>query len=543
MPLFKIDDLKLWTGGEWFGLADKKPEIRAFSVDSRNMPPSAAFVALKAKRDGHDFIEDAVKNGAKAVIAERQVENCPVPVLVVKDTLKALQTVAKFHRLRFDSPVVGITGSCGKTSTKEFLAKLAAWKNPFASEKNFNNEIGVALSLTGIDLKQNQCAIIEAGVSKPGDMEVLAEMIEPDLCIVTNVGLAHLEGFKDIRAVAAEKAVLPEHAMQGGWCLIPHELTSWKAFETLACKKAVLAPVDAGDVKADLVFRYAIFNSENGAKSLELSIEGGNEYCFSLPELSDGTTMDLALAIAAALMLGTREEQIAARTEALSALPFRGSIVRTDTSAYYLDCYNASPTSMKDALAHFAKVCADFQDKLYVLGEMAELGLASLRHHKDIAKFVPFSETSRVCLVGGHSQDYKSGLIENGWPEDRIITVEGTEELSRIISNFDGAVFVKGSRVCRLEEALPPSVIDAANGISSPQAQEDEEADSALQAPAEPVITDLGERPDMEDDRKMDDEEAEDPEQHAQILPESDEFDDDQPENFETDSDDERENI
>ncbi len=540
MPLFKIDDMQLWTGGKWFGLSDKKPEIRAFSTDSRNMPPYAAFVALKAARDGHDFIDDAVKNGAKAVIASRQIENCPVPVLVVQDTLKAFQTIAKFHRLRFDHPVVGITGSCGKTSTKEFLANLVAWKNPLASEKNFNNEIGVALSLTAIDTKQNQCAIIEAGVSKPGDMEVLAKMIEPDLAIVTNVALAHLEGFKDIRAVAAEKAVLPAHAMAGGWCLMPHELISWKAFENLTCKKAVLAPVDAGEVKADLVFRYAVSESENnGSRNLELSIEGGDEYCFALPELSEGTTLDLILAISAALMLGTREEQIAMRTESIRPLPMRGSIVRTENCAYYLDCYNASPTSMKDALSHFADACADFQDKLYVLGEMAELGLASLRHHKDIAKFVPYSETSRICLVGSRSQDYKSGLLENGWPEDRIRIIENLQELADIISNFSGAIFVKGSRICRLEEALPQSVIDAANGV---EAQEPE-ADSLPIEDSGPLITDLGERPEIEDDRKMDDDDSEDLDQHAQILPESDEFEDDQPDNASSDSDDERENI
>ncbi|MFR6031878.1 MAG: Mur ligase family protein [Bacilli bacterium] len=133
-----------------------------------------------------------------------------VPVLVVNDTLKALQRIAKLHRLRFENPVVGITGSCGKTSTKEMLAKLASWKNPLATKGNLNNQLGVPLTLTQIDLRQNQLAIVEAGVSAPGQMKELAEMIEPDIAIITNVGLAHLEGFSEVGNVAKERRLSPQ---------------------------------------------------------------------------------------------------------------------------------------------------------------------------------------------------------------------------------------------------------------------------------------------------------------------------------------------
>lgn len=170
----------------------RKTDIRGFSADSRKMEKDFAFVALKGERDGCDFAESAVENGASAVIAERPLD-LPVPVLVVKDALKAFQSIAKFHRLRFENPVVGITGSCGKTSTKEMLARLVAWKNPLVTEKNFNNEIGVPLTVTKIDLRQNQCAIVEAGVAAPGQMRELAEIISPDIAIITNVGCRTLK--------------------------------------------------------------------------------------------------------------------------------------------------------------------------------------------------------------------------------------------------------------------------------------------------------------------------------------------------------------
>lgn len=179
MPFFKADDLQAWTGGKWSKLdPSRKPEIRGFSNDSRNIGKDFAFVAIKAERDGHDFAADAAANGATAIIAERELD-VEIPTLVVKDSLKAFQRIAKMHRLRFEHPVVGITGSCGKTSTKEMLAKLTAWKNPLITEKNFNNEIGVPLTLTRIDLRQNQLAIVEAGVGAPDQMRELAAMIEP----------------------------------------------------------------------------------------------------------------------------------------------------------------------------------------------------------------------------------------------------------------------------------------------------------------------------------------------------------------------------
>ena len=307
MPFYKFDDLKLWTGGEWKMPSDsaKKTDIRGFSTDSRNMEKDFAFVALKGARDGCDFAQDAVNNGASAVIADRPLD-ISVPVLVVSDALKALQTIAKFHRLRFENPVVGITGSCGKTSTKEMLARLVAWKNPLVTQKNYNNEIGVPLTVTKIDLRQNQCAIIEAGVGGPGQMKELAEIISPDIAIITNVGLAHLEKFGEISNVAKEKAILSAHVSNGGWCLMHSNLLSWKSFEELKCRKAVVVKSDAPDVKADLVFRYSL--SECGENiGIDMCIEGGNEYFFEVGKMTQGMVENSLLAIAAALMLGTKE--------------------------------------------------------------------------------------------------------------------------------------------------------------------------------------------------------------------------------------------
>ena len=488
MPFFKTDDIRAWTGGKWFNLSDKKPDIRGFGADSRTIERDFAFVALKGERDGCDFAANAVENGASAVIADREME-VGVPVLVVADPLKALQRIAKMHRLRFENPVVAITGSCGKTTTKEMLAKLLAWKNPLFTEKNFNNEIGVPLTLTRIDMRQNQLAIIEAGVGAPNQMRELADMIEPDIAIVTNVGLTHLERFKEVSAVAKEKAVLPARVSENGWCVVHQNLLSWKAFDELPCKKAVLASADAPECKADLVFRYSLDNSAPEIVAIDMCIEGGDEFYFEAPKMSAGMIEDLLLAIAASLMLGAKEEQLATKIETLKPLPMRGGIIATDAAKFYVDCYNASPTSMRDALNNFMSVAAGSK-KLFVLGTMAELGLATLRHHKEVGANLPKEESNRAILVGANSDIYKAAMIENGWTEDDIEVFETAAQAKASVEKFEGGfVFVKGSRICALENALPDAVLAQVKGCDDEIETEDENCDPAVEEDEHPTET------------------------------------------------------
>ncbi len=528
MPFFKSDDISLWTGGTWHNLnQEQKPDIHGFSADSRKMPENFAFVALKGERDGHDFAQSAVENGATAIIAERPLE-VSVPVLVVKNSLKALQTIAKFHRLRFDNPVVAITGSCGKTSTKEMLAALCAWRNPAITEKNYNNELGVPLTLTSIDIRQNQLAIVEAGVSAPDQMKELAEIIEPDISIITNVGLTHLEGFKEVSNVAKEKAVLPTYAAEDGWCLMHRNMLSWKAFDELKCKKAVVATADAPEFKADLVFRYSFTQSiQEGYVGIDMCVEGGDEFYFEIPEMTAGMQENAVLAIAAALMLGAREEQLATKTETLSPLPMRGSVVEGEKAKFYVDCYNASPTSMKDALAHFEKIAKYAPARMYVLGSMAELGLANHRHHKEIGAHLPYQEGDKVIAIGASAEIYKAGLLEGGWNEADVSVFATPEEAKEALGNFEGFVFVKGSRRCELEKSLPDEISEKLFNTPTPKEEEDE-------------IEDIVENTESEDDCEIELEEIEfDDEEDIDSEDDVENFDNED----EDDDEDEREKI
>ena len=220
--------------------------------------------------------------------------------------------------------------------------------------------------------------------------------------------------------------------------------------------------------------------------AIDMCIEGCEEYYFEAPDFSRGMLENLLLAIATALMLGANEERIQSRIETLKPVPMRGSIVETQKAKYYLDCYNASPTSMRDALAHFAEISADAPHKLYVLGTMAELGLAAHRHHREIGMNIPAEETSRAILVGANADVYKSGMLEKGWDEARIEIFQNAADAKASVENFeDGFVFVKGSRVCELEKALPDDVLaeSAKPAEKSEQVQDPEEEEEESSQP------------------------------------------------------------
>jgi len=457
MPFYKTQDLSLWTTGTWYNLDKKNIEIKGFSIDSRKIEKNTVFVALVDKRDGHDFAKDAIEKGASAVIASKQIEGLNAPLLLVKDTLVALQTIAKMHRLRLDYPVIGITGSCGKTSTKELLAKLLSFRNPSYSQENFNNEIGVALSLTNADVRTNKAAIIEAGVAGPNQMEVLAKIIEPDISIITNVSSAHIEKFGDVSAVAREKAILPEHAYEDGYCIMHGNLLSWKSFDELPCKKAVAIPMNALEMRADLLFKYDLKFEEETCK-IELCLEGGREYYFECKILSQGMAENAILAIICALMLGASEEQISKNLESYELPQMRGTSLVGLKSTFHVDCYNANPSSMKDSLSFFLRKSNDEKPRLFVLGSMAELGIASLRYHKDIGSSLPYRVGDKAILVGDNASIYKEAMLESGWSEDAIKTYEKSSLAKGDLSEFEGHVFVKGSRVFELEKSLPDDI-------------------------------------------------------------------------------------
>jgi UDP-N-acetylmuramoyl-tripeptide--D-alanyl-D-alanine ligase len=428
-------------------------------VDSRRLEPGQAFVALKTeRRDGHDFLGDALLSGACAAVVARPVPAVGLAQLVVADPLAALQAVARRHRMGFRGTVVGITGSAGKTSTKEILALLLGGEESgvLATEANLNNQIGVALTICRLDPSRHRLAVIEAGISAPGEMRPLASIIEPDIALVTLVGPAHLAELGGLEGVAREKAVLAASVRSGGVCIYPSSCEAYAAFQGLASSGSVVveAVADLG-ASAQAAGRIPFTVSHSGEHTTVAVAYGPPPpVVATLGRVTDGMAQNAAMAICAALRIGVPRDEIRRRLLSWRSSPLRGEWRVSEGRRLYLDCYNANPASMADALAAFNAVAPRGEPRLLVLGCMEELGSEAERYHVELGRSLRLRSGDRVAAIGSLAGAIRQGAIEAGNRADQIEVAESVGPLSARLSAFRGSVFVKGSRRHELEKAF-----------------------------------------------------------------------------------------
>ncbi len=457
MPAFDPGALAAWTGGSWSVQPSDSPT--GFSADSRHLARGHAFVALKTdRRDGHDFLGAALASGASAAIVAHRVPGVALPQLVVRDPLVALQAVAREHRRSFGGDVVAVTGSAGKTSTKEMVALLLGGEGAgvLATEGNLNNQIGVALTLTRLDPKLHRFAVVEAGISAPGEMAVLAAMIEPDVVIVTLVGPAHLADLGGLDGVAREKAALAGTLRPGGLCIFPRSCEGYPAFARLRRDDClVLDPADGMDGRGVPTGRslFAVSHS-GGATEISVAFGGLPRVDAVLPRVTDGMAQNAALGICAALRLGVPGEQIAPRLRAWRPSPLRGEWKNSGGMHLFLDCYNANPASMADALGVFTAVAPPEEPRFFVIGCMEELGASALRYHVELGRTLPLRPGDRALVMGALAGAVREGALGGGCDEGQIEVAGSVQVISERLAGFQGSVFVKGSRRHELEKAF-----------------------------------------------------------------------------------------
>jgi UDP-N-acetylmuramoyl-tripeptide--D-alanyl-D-alanine ligase len=455
MPLFAPDNVAAWAAGSW----SRKPEspITGFSVDSRRLGKGICFVALKtARRDGHDFLGEAQKAGASAAIVSKANPEVSLPQLVVRDPLTALQSIAREHRRGFKGPVVGITGSAGKTSTKELLALELGREagDVLATEGNLNNHIGVALTLCRLEPKTHLFAVVEAGISSPGEMEVLAGMIEPDLVIVTLIGPAHLEELGGLEAVATEKAVLAKAVRKNGICIFPSACADYAAFKSIPAARSLVleetAAAPSGSNEGRMIYRI---HHEGDRTSVTLETQG-QPSVMTLRRTTDGMARNVALSVCAALRLGIGLADIQRRLVGWRPSQLRGEWASFEGQRVYLDCYNANPASMSDALATFVAVAPADEPRLLLIGCMEELGADSERYHVELGRSLRLRKGDQLVAIGNLAGAIRLGAIEAGNESSQIEIAPTVGTFSARLSAFRGSVFVKGSRRHELEKAF-----------------------------------------------------------------------------------------
>jgi UDP-N-acetylmuramoyl-tripeptide--D-alanyl-D-alanine ligase len=457
MPTFDPKALAEWTGGQWSAFPAQA--LDGFSVDSRRIVPGEVFVTLKTgKRDGHDFLGAALDAGASAAIVSRPVADVALAQLVVADPLAALQAIARGHRRDFRGPVIGVTGSAGKTSTKELLAILLGGEagGVLATEGNLNNHIGVALTLCRLEPDKHQFAVIEAGISAPGEMATLAGMIDPDIAIVTMVGPAHLEELGDIEAVATEKAALAAAAIaKGGTSIFPSSCEAYAAFRALPPQGCLVVELTAEAGRVPPRGRIA-FDASHPGEHTRVSVAFGPPppVVVSLRRVTEGMAQNTALAVCAALRLGVQRKEMERRLLTWNPSPLRGEWRVSDGRRIYLDCYNANPASMADALAAFNAVAPVGEPHLMVIGCMEELGSEAARYHLELGRSIRLRAGDQLVAIGGLAGAVRQGALDAGAEAGQIEVADSVGPLSARLAAFRGSVFVKGSRRHQLEKAF-----------------------------------------------------------------------------------------
>jgi UDP-N-acetylmuramoyl-tripeptide--D-alanyl-D-alanine ligase len=432
--------------------------VAGISTDSRRVQPQDAFVPLVGEHfDGHAFLAGAVAKGVGAVIveADRVAGALPpqVAVIAVADTLYALGDLARYWRMRHRLPVVGITGSNGKTSTKEMLARilgqhLCVLKN----QGNFNNLVGVPLTL--LELRaHHQIAVVEMGINVPGEMARLAEIVQPEVGLITNIQSAHLEGLQSPDAILQEKAELWRALPSEGLAVInsdDHRLRNLAP--ALSARKLTYSTQDAS---ADVHVTGAVRLDASGSR-FTLSL-GGERFEVALPVLGLHQAQNGVAAAAVAYGLGVAGSVIAAGLAGHLAVSQRMQLQPlADGTLLVNDTYNANPTSMVAAVQAIAAVHQD-RPLVVVLGEMRELGETSAELHRQVGRQIGALGLDRLITLGDLAENIGEGAREAGMASGLCRHARSHEEaIAQLRKNWPrGAwILVKGSRGMRMEQVV-----------------------------------------------------------------------------------------
>ena len=424
---------------------------QGYSIDSRTVGPGQLFFAVKGERlDGHDFVEQAMERGAAAAIVRKdQLGRYPrgVRLLAVEDTLVALQSLARAVRKFWGKPLVAVTGSAGKTTTKEAIAHvLSARFRVLKSEGNFNNHFGLPLMLLKLE-PEYDVAVIEMGMSHAGEIRALAQIAQPEIGVVTNVAPVHLEFFDSLAGIAKAKYELIESLPSGGTAVLNADDDYVSQFGRDFKGKVVMYGTKAGaDVRAENV-------QSKGWEGCEFDVViGGMREHATLPLVGEHNVLNALAAVAVGLERGMNPSEAVGALATLAAAEKRGQVVRLGNITVINDCYNSNPKAlgaMVDALAGMAA-----KRRIVVAGEMLELGPAGEEMHRQVGQHIAGKKIDVVLGVRGLARAMVDGAKQAGARAEFVAGAEDAGEwLARETRDGD-VVLLKASRGVKLEKAL-----------------------------------------------------------------------------------------
>lgn len=425
--------------------------IHGVTIDSRKVANGNLFIPFKGEKvDGHQFVEGAIQNGASAVLWQKDVPNPPkkIPLLIVEDTLKALQELAQSYRNEQEVSVVGITGSNGKTTTKDMVASLLSLKYKVQkTEGNFNNHIGLPLTILALE-EDTEVAVLEMGMSNLGEIEFLSKLARPDVAIITNIGESHLQDLGSRERIAEAKLEIMEGLADDG--VLVYHGDEPLLQERMKHHNGSAKLQTFGRLSRNTLYPTYIEQDSHGSV---FRVNGVNQE-YQLPILGTHNILNALAAMLAAHHLGLSFEEMNEGFATLKVTNMRMELVEGAHGERIInDAYNASPTSMRAAIDLISGL-PGYKRKIVVLGDMLELGVEEEAFHFEMGRMMDPKKIDYVFTYGRLGKWIAKGT-EKSFPSERVFSFLDKEEMIQEIKNWvneDTIILIKASRGMALEE-------------------------------------------------------------------------------------------
>lgn len=452
---------------------DPAAVFTSVATDTRKMRANALFFALVGERyDAHSFLSQAVAAGAGGLVVSR-LEDLPpgVPVVMVENTLSALQSLAAYNRQRSGAPLVGVTGSTGKTTTKDMIASvLGARLRTLKNEGNFNNEIGLPLTLLELD-ESYEAAVVEMAMRGPGQIHALCEIARPMGAVITNINETHLELLGTLSNIAEAKGEILEQIPSGGFAVLNAE-SPFMRREAGRCRGKVIyygidqpAEIRGENIRAE------------GTGSRFNAVIGGHTREFYLPLPGRHNVMNALAAIGVGLEMGLTVEEIASGLSSLTLTGMRLEVIEGGRLKIINDAYNASPASTRAALG-VLKDLAGGRRTVAVLGSMLELGARARGGHREVGETAAALGLDCLITVGELAGHIGEGAVDAGFPPEKVFRRQDYDSAVKVLEGLlqeGDVVLVKGSRGMKMERFVQRLL----------------ERSQSLSGPGAPIITDI----------------------------------------------------
>ncbi len=459
MLKFKVKDILDVTNGILIS-GDINTDILNISTDSRKIKDGDLFIPIVGEKfDGHEFIHNSYNLGAVASLTQRsEVSNGNNVLIKVDDTLKALRDIAIWYRSKFNIPFIAVTGSVGKTSTKDMVATvLSQERNTLKTQGNFNNEIGLPLTIFRLD-SSHEAAVIEMGMSGFGEISRLTSIVQPNIALITNIGLSHIEKLGSRQNILKAKMEIIEGLQKDGTLVLNGDDHLLFGMKDLLEFKTVFYGMEEGmDYQA-----YNIKSMGENGTYFEITIRN-EEYKIHIPVPGIHNVYNSLAAIAVGNELKISMEQIIKGISQFTADKMRLNVMSAKGLKIINDTYNASPSSMKAAIDVLKEIGAG-KRKIAVLGDMLEMGEWAGKAHIEIGEYLIAQNIDYIFTVGEHGRNIAKGAQNSTTNINSILAFDNNDEVITVLKDFikeNDIILVKGSRGMKMEEIVNQLTVDS----------------------------------------------------------------------------------